>query len=398
VRALTVGNMYPPHHLGGYELVWRSAVEHLRGHGHEVSVLTTDHRRLGVEADDPAWVHRDLLWWWHDHAWPRYGFRERLRRERHNAAVLAHRLEEDRPDVVVWLAMGGMSLSLIERVRRMNLPAVGVVHDDWLDYGPRVDAWLRLWSGFRGGMGERLTGVPVRVDFSGAAHWLFVSDFVRRKARERGGLELAHTSVAHSGIDADHLRPLGPARPWGWNILSVGRIDRRKGIDTAIAALAELPSAAVLSIAGEGDAATLADLRALVERLGLTERVRFLGFQDTDQLVAHYSSADAVVFPVTWDEPWGLVPLEAMAHGVPVVATGRGGSAEYLRDGDNALLHHVDDPASLAAALRRLSEDQSLRARLRAGGARTASEHTAARFNDQLEATMRSRRNLDSMS
>jgi glycosyltransferase involved in cell wall biosynthesis len=385
VRALTVGNMYPPHHLGGYELVWRSAVEHLHARGHHASVLTTDYRRAGVDTADPDWVHRDLQWWWDDHAWPRFGPRERLRRERHNAAVLEQRLAEDRPDVVVWLAMGGMSLSLIERVRRLGLPAVGVVHDDWLIYGPRVDAWLRLWGGPRGGIGERLTGVPVRVDFSGAAKWLFVSDFLRRKALERGGHRLARTGVLHSGIEEAHLRALAPPRPWGWRLLSVGRIDRRKGIETAIEALVELPAEARLGVAGEGDAGTLAELEALAARLGVSERVDFLGYCDTERLVELYAKADAVVFPVVWDEPWGLVPLEAMAHGVPVVATGRGGSSEYLRDGVNALLHAAGDASALAAALLRLAGDPALRERLREGGAATAPQHTATQFNRGLE-------------
>lgn len=388
MRALTVGNMYPPHHLGGYELVWRSAVEHLRARGHEVSVLTTDHRREDVDAADPAWVHRDLRWWWRDHAWPRYLPRERLRRERHNAAVLEQRLAADRPDVVVWLAMGGMSLSLIERVRRVGLPAVGVVHDDWLLYGPRVDAWLRMWAGPRGGIGERLTGVPVRIDFAGAARWLFVSDFVRRKALERGGHGLTDTGVLHSGIDGSHLRPLGPARPWGWRLLSVGRLDQRKGLDTAIRALAGLSAEAVLTIAGDGDAKTRESLGELAAELGVGDRVRFLGHQDEPAVAALYATADAVLFPVVWDEPWGLVPLEAMAHGTPVVATGRGGSAEYLRDGENALLHPPGDHAALAAALRRLADDPALRERLRAGGGRTAPQHTARGFNEALEAEL----------
>jgi glycogen(starch) synthase len=391
VRALTVGNMYPPHHLGGYELVWRSAVEHLRAQGHEVSVLTTDHRRAGTEEEeeeDPAWVHRDLRWWWRDHAWPRYGPRERLRRERHNAAVLEERLTADRPDVVVWLAMGGMSLTLIERVRRLGLPAVGVVHDDWMIYGPRVDAWLRMWGGPRGGIGERLTGVPVRVDFWGAARWLFVSEFVRRKTLERGGTAPADTGVLHSGIDEAHLRPLGPPRPWSWRLLSVGRLDPRKGIDTAIRALAELPPEATLTIAGDGEGAVLEQLRALAAGLGLDERVRFLGHQGPAGLAELYATADAVVFPVVGDEPWGLVPIEAMAHGVPVVATGRGGSAEYLRDGDNALLHPPADAPALAGALRRLANDPVLRERLRAGGAEAAPRHTAGGFNRGLEAEL----------
>jgi glycogen(starch) synthase len=363
VRVLTVGNMYPPHHLGGYELVWRSAVEHLRAGGHEVTVLTTDHRRDGVAEPDPPHVHRDLRWWWRDHAWPRFGPFAQRRLERDNHAVLDERLATDEPDIVVWLAMGGMTLSLLERVREQGIPALGVVHDDWLLYGPRVD--------------KRYPGV----DFDGAARWLFVSDFTRRKALEQ--LVLSDTGVLHSGIDERHLRPLGPPRDWGWHVVSVGRIDPRKGIDTAIRALAQLPAEAHLTIAGEGDDAELRRLQALVAELGLGDRVVFAGFQDPAAL---YARADAVVFPVTWDEPWGLVPLEAMAHGVPVIATGRGGSAEYLRDGENALLHAAGDAAALAAALERLAGDPGLRERLRAAGAQTAPLHTERRFNEGLEA------------
>jgi glycogen synthase len=387
MRVLTVGNMYPPHHLGGYELVWRSAVEHLRARGHEVSVLTTGHRQDGVDKPDPAHVHRDLRWWWRDHGWPRFGPRARLAVERHNAVVLGHRLQADAPEVVAWFAMGGMSLSMIERVRRVGLPAVGVVHDDWLIYGPRVDAWLRLWTGRAvplAGVAERLTGIPTRVDLPAAATWLFVSDYVRRAARERGGLVLPHTGIAHSGIDARIVGPLPPARAWGGHLLCVGRIDPRKGLDTAIRALARL-TAMRLSIAGEGDPAALAALRDVAAEAGVEGRVAFLGFREGDALAALYRSADAVLFPVTWEEPWGLVPLEAMAHGVPVVATGSGGSGEYLREGVNALITVPGDPCALAAAVERLAGDPPLRERLRVAGASTAARHTDVAFNDALE-------------
>src|SRR5919205_347440 len=99
VRVLTVGNMYPPHHLGGYELMWRSAVGHLRDSGHEVRVLTTDYRALAPDPSTPdeAGVSRELLWYWRDHAFPRLGIRARLALERHNAGVLSRHLDELRP-------------------------------------------------------------------------------------------------------------------------------------------------------------------------------------------------------------------------------------------------------------------------------------------------------------
>jgi glycosyltransferase involved in cell wall biosynthesis len=73
-----------------------------------------------------------------------------------------------------------------------------------------------------------------------------------------------------------------------------------------------------------------------------------------------------------------------MARGRPVVATGRGGSGEYLRDGENALLFEAGDPAALAAAVRRLAGDPALRRRLREAGLETAPLHTEAVFNDAV--------------
>jgi glycosyltransferase involved in cell wall biosynthesis len=111
----------------------------------------------------------------------------------------------------------------------------------------------------------------------------------------------------------------------------------------------------------------------------------FAGQLERAELIAAYEEADAVVFPVRWEEPWGLVPLEAMAKGRPVVATGRGGSGEYLRDGENCLLFPAGDAAALADAVRRLAEDQALREKLHGEGVRTASRHLATGFDEAVE-------------
>ncbi len=379
MRVLSVGNMYPPHHLGGYELVWQSATQALRDAGHVVRVLTTGHRQSGVEGGGDTDVHRELRWYWRDHGWPRLGLRERVALERHNARVFDRHVAELRPEVVAWWAMGGMSLSLIERARRAGLPAIGFVHDDWMLYGPREDQWLRTVQ--RAPWLCTLAGLPTTVDFSGAALWLFVSEQTRRRAAERGGLRLARTGVAHSGFDHRYLESPTSQRPWAWRLLNVGRIDARKGIETAIRALAALPADAQLDIIGDGDDRELATLRALAGEQGVAERVTFAGQRDRAGLLHAYGHADVVVFPVVWEEPWGLVPLEAMARGRPVIATGRGGSAEYLRDGENCLLFEPGDPGALAAAVERLANDEILRRKLVEGGRHTAQEHTDAVFN-----------------
>src|SRR3954453_14962301 len=140
--------MYPPHHLGGYELVWQSAVRALRRAGFDVRVLTTDYRSPEDPADaEDADVHRELRWYWRDHRFPRLTPWRRARLERSNAETLRRHLEDFRPDAVAWWSMGGMSLSLIEQVARASVPAAAFVHDDWLLYGPDVDQWMRAYAG-----------------------------------------------------------------------------------------------------------------------------------------------------------------------------------------------------------------------------------------------------------
>jgi glycogen synthase len=305
-----------------------------------------------------------------------------------NAAVFDRITDSFRPDAVAWWAMGGMSLSLIARGARAGLPAAAFVHDDWLVYAPQVDRWT---APFRrrprvGAVVERVTGIPTRFEPQVVESWWFVSDFIRRNAIA-AGVTLGRTGVASSGIDASFIGP-APPRTWEWRLLYVGRIDERKGTATAVQALAELPAEATLSVVGDGDAVHLRELRELAGRLGLGTRVRFEPTRPRAELPALYDAHDATVFPVTWDEPWGLVPLEAMARGRPVAATARGGSAEYLRDGENCVLFQPGDAGSLASALRRLAGDQELRARLREHGRATASEHTEAHFNNAVASAL----------
>ncbi len=384
MRVLCVGSMYPPHHLGGYELVWQAAVEHLRGRGHAVRVLCSDHREPGAEAGPEDDVHRDLRWYWRDHAFPRLGPRAVVALERGNALVFERHVEKFAPAVVTWWAMGGMSLSLVERGRRRGLPAVAFVNDDWLIYGPRVDAWQRLGAWIPRALLERATRLPAGFDPQALGRIVFASAAVGRAAA--GRWSLPPSEVAHGGIDSAFLAAAAPAPPtWSWRLLYVGRIDPRKGVATLLEALASLPPEATLRIVGGGEAAHLGRLRELTTGLGLDGRVAFVGPLARDELPAVYAAADAVVFPVLWEEPWGLVPLEAMACGRPVVATGTGGSAEYLRDGENCLLFAPGDAAQLAERLTRLAGDARLRTRLRAGGLATARANTDAAFNDRVE-------------
>jgi len=128
-----------------------------------------------------------------------------------------------------------------------------------------------------------------------------------------------------------------------------------------------------------------AELIALARELGVAERVRFERVP-RDRLGEVFAEDDVLLFPVRWAEPWGLVPLEAMAVGMQVVASGRGGSGEYLDDGVNSLLVDPDaGPQALADALTRLAHDEPLRRRIRAGALATAERFPDDLFADGVE-------------
>jgi glycosyltransferase involved in cell wall biosynthesis len=397
VRILTVSLLYPPHHLGGYELICDGVMRAALARGHDVRILASDFRAPAVSAPDELAVDRELRSYLD--ATAERGARltpaQRLLLERANAAVMERALRDFAPDVVSWWGMGGMSLSLIERVRRRGLASVLVIQDEWLSYGFQSDGWTRMTRRLQplAPVLEPALGIPIRYRLERAGRFLFNSEH-SLTAAAKAGIVPVDCAVVTSGVHARYLSQ-APSEPWRWRLLHVGRLDRAKGIDVAVAALADLPPETTLTIVGAGGEAYAQSLSRQADALGAGGRVRLLGPVDPAALPALYAAADAVVFPIRWEEPWGLVPLEAMGVGRPVVAVARGGARTYLRDGENSLLIPPEDPHALAGAVRRLAGDGELRERLRSGGASTAAEHSAERYErrvvDELELAAYSR-------
>ena len=144
-------------------------------------------------------------------------------------------------------------------------------------------------------------------------------------------------------------------RPW---VLALSRLHEKKGLDILLQALVELPGC-VAWLAGDGPLE--GDLKALAAKLGVAERVRFLGWR-TDR-GALLRAADICVLPSRY-EPFGTVMLEAWAAGTPLVAAASQGPAALIADGGNGLLVPIDDVAALAGAIQRLIADRTLKARL----------------------------------
>jgi glycosyltransferase involved in cell wall biosynthesis len=211
------------------------------------------------------------------------------------------------------------------------------------------------------------------------------SRFTRESLREIYGVD---SDVVPLGVDSEAFTPSGEPRERERYVLSVGALHPLKGHDQVIEALATLPSPRPRLVVIGDRGASEGQLQSLARERGVElELRRELPFPKVVEL---YQRA-GVVACAAIREPFGLVPLEAMACATPVVAVDDGGFRETVRDGDTGLLVERDS-AALGAAIARVLDDGALAARLGAAGRADASENwrwesTAAGFDQLLRQT-----------
>jgi D-inositol-3-phosphate glycosyltransferase len=196
------------------------------------------------------------------------------------------------------------------------------------------------------------------------------------------GADPGKVSVIPCGVDLTRFRPDGPAdeRLNGRRrLVVVSRLVERKGIGNVIEALPAVPGTELV-IAGGPPAAELDSdaevrrLRRLIDFHGVGDRVTLRGQVDRQDLPALLRSADLVVC-VPWYEPFGIVPLEAMACGVPVVASAVGGLLDTVVDGRTGVHVPPRCPSTLGPVLAGLLDDPDRRRKMGAAGARRARAH-----------------------
>ncbi|MCI0548161.1 MAG: glycosyltransferase family 4 protein [Candidatus Rokubacteria bacterium] len=279
----------------------------------------------------------------------------------------------------------GVDLDGFLWARRRRLPFVvslkGIIADELVNERGRVRALLALQARWERKNTERADLVLVTSRSSAAV------------ARRAYGVPEARLAVLPEPINLDAWAPAlarARRRPRGHPVvLCVARFYPRKRIEDLLRAAARLrvrlPSAR-LRVVGRGP--TFEAARRLHRELGLGEAVTLLGDVTWEALVEEYANADAFCLPSV-QEGFGVVFLEAMAAGLPVVACRISAIPELVRDGETGLLVPPRDPEALAGALETLLHDAELRHRLGvAGRARVpefAAEQIARRFLDAVQ-------------
>ena len=268
---------------------------------------------------------------------------------------------------------------------RLKTPIIGNVNDTYaadikpiLYYRKYYTDWLQRWLYYHlvhwceARTLPRLTAI------------LANSSYTARIISSQYHLEIDQVHICHKSIELNqytHANVLHQrSTPHPPKILFVGGNMQRKGLPTLIKAapliLKELPEAEFW-VAGKDQAES--KMKTLCERAGVTNNFHFSGWQSQSELVNLYSQADVFTIP-SITEAFGVVFLEAMATGVPVIGTEVGGIPEIIQHKENGLLVPPDEPITLAEAIINILQDQALRDSLRDKGLETASKFSVDRM------------------
>jgi D-inositol-3-phosphate glycosyltransferase len=284
------------------------------------------------------------------------------------AGRLASEWAADPPDLVhshFWMS----GWAALAATRRLGLPVVHTFH--------------ALGAVKRRHQGAKDTSPPQRIATE-ASIMLRANHVVATCSDEvfelvRGGVDRNRVSVVPCGVDVNFFTPDGPAEPRREGlarVVVVTRLVERKGVGNVIAAIADVPGVELV-IAGGGDVEFLKydpearRLWALARSLGVADRVHLLGRVARERVPELLRSADVVVC-APWYEPFGIVPLEAMACGRALVASAVGGLIDTVVHGVTGLHVPPRRPDRIAEALHLLLADRGLRARLGAAGVERA--------------------------
>jgi glycosyltransferase involved in cell wall biosynthesis len=378
MKILFLNSLYAPHIGGGAEIVLQRTVEGLHQRGVDVCVLTTG-PDAGLSHDyiKGVKVYRAglLNTYWHfseqrPSALARLGWHLRDKYNMGMRAYLREVLDAENVDLVVCHNLSGWSVAVWDEISKAQTPMVQVLHDMYL-MCPSSNMFKNntsckrpctLCKHFRQGHAERSAQVDAVVG---------VSEHLLAKLTSARFFRNASQQVIYSStpkVDAAHPAlggRLDDSEPLRFGYL--GTLSEPKGVSWLIEQFKRLPFNATLQIAGRGQL----DYEKQLKLEADSENIHFVGYQSPETF---YRQIDVAIVPSIWNEPFGLVAVEACAHSVPVIASARGGLPEIIQDGVNGLLCNPDEPQTLGLAMLQLYRDPQLRQQL-ADQARASVEH-----------------------
>ncbi len=307
-----------------------------------------------------------------------------IRRSREPIKAVLKLVDEEQPDLIQFHQMDhpevAAALALVK-------PCVRFVHNHALTcpggerYWRTSDAICTLHTGaccirnafLEGCMSRR----PARLTFQFARTYQGMKTARRHLRKLIVASKFMRSTLLDAGFDPSlvavvplltRIPPEVPSHPAEGSLLYVGRLTAEKGLGQLLDAVGRVRNPWRLIVCGEG--ALRPWLERSVAKRGWADRVKFTGWVTKEDLGRFYEMASVVVIPSVWPEPFGLVGLEAMAQGRPVVAFAVGGIPEWLEHGETGFLVPPGDIAGFADQIERLLRDPALARRLGLEGRR----------------------------
>jgi glycosyltransferase involved in cell wall biosynthesis len=366
-RILVCSNAYPPHFIGGAELIAHYQAKAMKKLGHEVAVFAGDEQSragrysLRKEAFDGLTVHRvsliaqdyrpDFVNFYHPTVERRFD----------------DLLDAFSPDVVQMHNLIGLSCGLIHRAKRRGIRTVVTLHDHWgfcyrntlLKPGDEVCRdYAQCASCMSSIFDEGGRDIPIRmrrdflaIQLSEADTFVVPSRYLAGAYR-RAGIPESKIRVIGYGIDLDKFRTLSKAKMKGAvRFTFIGYLGRHKGVHTLLEALSFLggKDRVRVNIVGVGDQSD--SYVQQVKRMGWGDVVKFWGRVDNRRIEKVYCETDVLILPSIWPENQPVTITEAMAARIPVIASRIGGIPELVEEGSTGYLFDAGDASQLAGKM-----------------------------------------------
>ena len=377
--------------FGGAETNLQSAAGELRNRGHQLGILHGPGTGQGEKEWSETFSTRAALW-------PK------------GPVAVQNMLREFRPDLVYVHKMG--DLAVLDSLLASRVPLVRMVHDHDVycmrsyKYDPFTRAiCTRPASPYCifpcGACVARARGrdFPFKwvsyaakrkeIRLNQQFNCLIVATGYMKGELLRNGFKKEkikiHPPVPVNLSSSQGAAPETPSKTVRNRILYVGQIIRGKGVDVLLESLAQIRIPFECLILGEGNHRSFCE--RLSRRLGLQDRVHFLGFVSQNELPSYFTEANLMVLSSVWPEPFGAAGLEGMRFGLPVVAFDAGGISEWLIDGENGFLVPWMDRTTFATRVQQLLMDKGIARQMGQRGARLVSERFD--FSDYVTALER---------
>lgn len=292
-------------------------------------------------------------------------------------------LSSYRPDIIMAGKLMKVSYRVLKAAKDLGIPAIHhighydlpqLVRDCQLEDNPFKRAYWRYVYGIQG---------LVDIDTSRV---IVVSNAVKRRHQQISLEDTQMTVIPPTGVPRNRIAHYHEGgRPAGrFRLLYVGRISREKGIDVAIEALRLLNRKGAgeftLDVIGSGDVSYLDHLHKLASASCIDQKLHFHPAKDHEAIFAEYRKYDALLVPSQWEEPFGMIVVEGMSQGIPVIASRVGGITDVIIDRENGLLVPPGAPDALAAAVIELATDAGFGCRVGNKGI----ESVSSRFTREL--------------